>query len=591
MDANLSKEDLIAGLQTYAEQVESVPTVRGMRNEGPYSPHYYKQAFGSWHNALRAADIQPTHGVTQDVDREALLADLRHVDKQTDRPPRRRDVETHGEYPYTLYEAEFDSFVLALEEAGIEPDEKQYRFSSVETPEELRGSANIEKLRQDGPTPADELPQDRSMKDRQHGMWDFTINSGSTTPATAIHYLRDEHAPELVIRRFFRYNPHVLKYREPHGIKIEIKDHQSSWKEIGREIVDELVEKGAASTPALENLVIIRTYKDDALQYCFETSVSTPVVTADLPLGDDSATLPDTCSVWGFTRDTTDIWEALSENDGFLFSTRPGVFTGFVPVVGTTENNDVMTDLWVEYEDGVRSGGIEQPRPYLVFGSDHRDIEISTQEFADELDTQLEETPVQRLDSTALEPFLNSYGRVETYLREQDQSSDRLLSGLDPDTDPSIREVVDALQEISDAEFPIFEIEPALETIDRKTREAAFREGIYEIYDGCAICGAYLEAPDGGHNLEAAHILPKSENGPDVLQNGLALCARHHWAFDAGWFEITTDYEIRVTDAPDLAGYDELNAYDGTSLRLPGREDLRPHPAYIKQRAWGRNPE
>jgi len=374
MDTTPSKDELLVGLRAYDEEVDGVPTVRGMREESPYSPHYYKVKFGSWHEALRAADIQPTHGVEPDATREELLSALRDVDEKTDRPPRRTDVDEHGEYPYTLYDEEFESFVQALEEASIDPDEKQYRFSSVETPAEKRGSANIQKLRTDGPTPGSALPQGRSPKDREHGMWKFTMDSGAVKPADTIYYLNGEHAPELVIRRFFRHNPHVLEYRDPHGIKMAINKHQSSWKEIGTEIVDELVAEGALPEARFENLIVVRVDTDETFRYCFERSVASPVNCDEVTI--DGVDLSGEHPVWGFSADYEGIWHPLSERDGILFTTRPETFTHYLPVYETVRDTDVMTELWVEYEDGIRSGGIDSPWPYLVVGGELHELDI-----------------------------------------------------------------------------------------------------------------------------------------------------------------------------------------------------------------------
>lgn len=190
-------DELIEGLQAYAEEIDGIPTVRGMRSDGPHSPYYHKQEFGSWHEALQAAGIEPTHGVVPDVDREELLTELRQVQQVVERPPRRRDIEEYGEIPYELYTDEFSSFIYALEEAGITPDEKQYRFSSVETPEEYQGSENIEVLRENGPTPSNELPHGVSTNDRKLGSWKFHVSSGATHTADPIYYIDGEHAPEL----------------------------------------------------------------------------------------------------------------------------------------------------------------------------------------------------------------------------------------------------------------------------------------------------------------------------------------------------------------------------------------------------------
>lgn len=582
MDTTPSKKSLIEGLKSFAEEVDSVPTIRGMRDEGPYSPHYYKEEFGSWHDALRAADIQPTHGVTPDASREALLEELQKVNEVTERPPRRKDVEEHGQYPYSLYDEEFGSFVLALEEAGIDPDEKQYRFSSVDTPEEKKGSANMEKLRNNGPTPSTELPQGRSTKDRQLGVWKFNIDSGAIKPADSIYYIDGEHAPELVIRRFFQQNPHVLKSRDSHGIKMEIKNHQPSWKEIGREVVDELVEDGLVPAAEFENLVVIRVYDEEVLRYCFDSSVSSLVNIGELSITEGANT--DHRPVWGFSRENKAIWQALSQNDGLLFSTRSGVFTHYVPIAKTFENSDVMTELWVDYEDGVRSGGIEKPWPYLALGEDVRDITIREQKFAEEIDISLSEEPIQAFDEEAMKPLLNNYGGFESYLRDRDRSNDYRPSGVNLDGDPSFEDVVDLLFQVTEDDLPAYEDDSELEEIERETRKAAFREGIYEIYPGCAICGKLLESPEGSLDLEAAHILPKAQDGPDLLQNGLGLCSQHHWAFDHGWFKISVDYEIHVRDYPQLEGYNELKQYHGEYLQVPGEENLQPHSYYIRQR-------
>ena len=86
------------------------------------------------------------------------------------------------------------------------------------------------------------------------------------------------------------------------------------------------------------------------------------------------------------------------------------------------------------------------------------------------------------------------------------------------------------------------------------------------------------------NNVLPKSVLPKSENGPDVLQNGLALCSQHHWAFDNGWFEIGENYEIKIREFPDLRGYDELTEYDGKQLYLPSETHLQPHLEYLQQR-------
>lgn len=581
MDASPSKDALIDGLKSLATTLDGVPTVREMRSEGPYSPYYYKESFGSWHGALRAAGIQPTHGVDPDVDRDELIADLRRVDGQCEGPPRRRQVDEYGNYAYSVYDDEFDSFLHALKEAGIEPTEKQYRFSAIETPEEKKGSANIQTLREEGPTPGGELPNGMSANDRQLGMWKFDMSSGATQPADPIYYLDGEHAPELVLRRFFTHNPHVLEYRDPHGIKLDIKNHKPSWKETGQNLIDELVEDGFADTE-LRNAILVDVTDDETLQHCFQASIRDAVDTAALPL--DSRLQSGTRPIWGFPRAHEDAWNALTQSDAILFSTKPGYFTHYLTVDATTTNPDAMADLWVEYDDeGVRTGGIERPWPHLVIGNQLKEIAVPVSEFAEEADTALTENNIQWLPETALSSFKNSYGSIETYLRNRTQTNESPLTGLDPDN-LSVQDVVEILIDISPEDLPTTVSDTELAQIERETREEAFREGIYEAYSGCAICGQLIESPNGSIDIEAAHIVPKADGGPDLIQNGLGLCSKHHWAFDNGWFKLTTDYEIHVRDHPELEGYNDLSEYHGQTLYLPADDNLSPHPQYLAQR-------
>jgi len=54
----------------------------------------------------------------------------------------------------------------------------------------------------------------------------------------------------------------------------------------------------------------------------------------------------------------------------------------------------------------------------------------------------------------------------------------------------------------------------------------------------CCVCAHDLRM--GGHaiGLEAAHIKWFQARGPDVVQNGLALCSLHHKIFDLGAFTV-----------------------------------------------------
>jgi len=68
-----------------------------------------------------------------------------------------------------------------------------------------------------------------------------------------------------------------------------------------------------------------------------------------------------------------------------------------------------------------------------------------------------------------------------------------------------------------------------LREVKEREGQHRFRNDLFDVYGPvCALCD--LDVPIA---LEAAHIVPKHENGTDDPRNGLVLCAVHHRMFDA----------------------------------------------------------
>lgn len=133
-----------------------------------------------------------------------------------------------------------------------------------------------------------------------------------------------------------------------------------------------------------------------------------------------------------------------------------------------------------------------------------------------------------------------------------------------------------------DSEPPLTDDEDEFTEVQRRVRSSAFPKTVKAAYDAqCAICGKSRDSPDGTIDIEAAHIFPKRENGRDTVQNGLALCRLHHWAFDSGWLAVTDDYRILVADRPDLEGYEEFASLENESLTLPTKTEHRPHAKFL----------
>lgn len=73
----------------------------------------------------------------------------------------------------------------------------------------------------------------------------------------------------------------------------------------------------------------------------------------------------------------------------------------------------------------------------------------------------------------------------------------------------------------------------------RRYRSSSFREQVLQAYEyRCCVCGFDLRIGHMPAGLEAAHIRWHTAGGPDVVTNGLSLCALHHKLFDLGAFTL-----------------------------------------------------
>jgi Predicted restriction endonuclease len=87
----------------------------------------------------------------------------------------------------------------------------------------------------------------------------------------------------------------------------------------------------------------------------------------------------------------------------------------------------------------------------------------------------------------------------------------------------------------------------------------------------------------GHQKLKPLTYIQSQRKGSDDLRNGVALCKRHHWAFDSGWISFTDNHDLIVAEAPERNGYHEFKQLEGQSLQLPENEDAQPHPIFMEQ--------
>jgi putative restriction endonuclease len=116
----------------------------------------------------------------------------------------------------------------------------------------------------------------------------------------------------------------------------------------------------------------------------------------------------------------------------------------------------------------------------------------------------------------------------------------------------------------------------------RPVREAAFARVVRNAYDRtCAMTGLKLVNGEGRCEIEAAHIKPVEDNGPDSPRNGIALSRTVHWMFDRGIFSIADDGLILMAKrlVPDQIR--RMLTPDGRVL-LPHDSTFAPHRVFLR---------
>lgn len=119
-------------------------------------------------------------------------------------------------------------------------------------------------------------------------------------------------------------------------------------------------------------------------------------------------------------------------------------------------------------------------------------------------------------------------------------------------------------------------------TVSRPLRDAAFARVVRRAYDRtCAMTGLQLINGGGRCEIEAAHIKPVENDGPDSPRNGIALSRTVHWLFDRGFLSIGD--EGSILQAPQLVP-DPVKRLLNPNGRivLPKESSWAPHRVFLR---------
>jgi putative restriction endonuclease len=103
----------------------------------------------------------------------------------------------------------------------------------------------------------------------------------------------------------------------------------------------------------------------------------------------------------------------------------------------------------------------------------------------------------------------------------------------------------------------------------------------FEYDNTCAMTGLKLINGGGRCEIEAAHIKPVAEDGPDSSRNGIALSRTIHWMFDRHFLSISDSGEILVAKKFVPEQVCGLLNRDG-KIRMPSSPSCQPHPAFLR---------
>jgi putative restriction endonuclease len=124
----------------------------------------------------------------------------------------------------------------------------------------------------------------------------------------------------------------------------------------------------------------------------------------------------------------------------------------------------------------------------------------------------------------------------------------------------------------------------------RRSRDPAFRRAVLAAYAyRCAVCGLDVRVCNVTVGLEAAHIRWHQADGPDSVDNGLALCTLHHKLFDFGAITLgraATAHHSTIVVSDQVHGTTGLEEvllrHSGKPLASPVHAHHRPSPRHIE---------
>lgn len=119
--------------------------------------------------------------------------------------------------------------------------------------------------------------------------------------------------------------------------------------------------------------------------------------------------------------------------------------------------------------------------------------------------------------------------------------------------------------------------------VNKKIRDARFRDAVCTAYENrCAVTRLQIINGGGRAEVQAAHILPVGDGGPDIVQNGIALSATAHWLFDRHLISVSDDYRLLVSHNKVPSEFQSLFPSANQPIHLPADRRHWPSSKYLQ---------
>lgn len=133
-DRLVPADELIHDIQRCADRLGTTPSKNQYDKHGTYSHTICQHRFGSWNNALQAANIEPN--LEMNIPKDTIVDDIRNMASIVEGTPTSVEYTKYGEYGLGPIYRHFGSWIDALTAAGY--DWTPYKYSNEELLKSLR---------------------------------------------------------------------------------------------------------------------------------------------------------------------------------------------------------------------------------------------------------------------------------------------------------------------------------------------------------------------------------------------------------------------------------------------------------------------